>query len=552
MTRPYRPRSIALDSRRRMASLPGQVADRPVCVGPADQSRVLRSAARSARVRRATDMSAWWPRCWLLAGIVAAQPPGRSSARSCASCGPSHWLAPSGRPLIGCSPLWAASCSWRRCSRAGRASWSEALLAVVLAGRSRCCPPRRHRRLARRQGDQRVVHRTCTSPASGWPWRTALICVVNAHLTRPLASAGRRLLALGAAGALLQGRTTVGGTAAAVLVGVAPERPYASRSAPPRGCRRSPTWPAALTISASARRISRRRSTRPRESSSCARGSRVGAADDQGLRPRRLRQPDAREVLAHDLVPRRRASVSGLNRSQGAEREALLTLLARNAGAPTAEVVTAGATARGDSLVVLRVSGTPLESLPPEQVDDAALRESWSTVERLGEATSRTAASALLRARRQSPGEVSLVDFGGGTVAPDENDRLTDRAQLLATTAAAAGTERAVSAALAAIGRDEVTALLPYLQQAAFGQPLRRALEGRSDRRRRPARGRGGRGRERAAGAGEAAARHLGDAAAGRLLVLAAIAVLSFVGGVDFDQFKRRCATRPGAGSQPA
>ena len=77
-------------------------------------------------------------------------------------------------------------------------------------------------------------------------------------------------------------------------------------------------------------------------------------------------------------------SVSGLNRSQGAEREALLTLLARNAGAPTAEVVTAGATARGASLVVLRVSGTPLESLPPEQVDDAALRESWSTVERLG------------------------------------------------------------------------------------------------------------------------------------------------------------------------
>ena len=49
---------------------------------------------------------------------------------------------------------------------------------------------------------------------------TAVISVVNANLTRPLASTGRRVLALGAAGALMDGRTTVGGTAAAVLVGV--------------------------------------------------------------------------------------------------------------------------------------------------------------------------------------------------------------------------------------------------------------------------------------------------------------------------------------------
>jgi uncharacterized membrane protein YbhN (UPF0104 family) len=234
------------------------------------------------------------------------------------------------------------------------------------------------------------------------------------------------------------------------------------------------------------------------------------------------------------------SSVSGLNRSQGAEREALLTLLARNAGAPTAEVVTAGATARGDSVLVLRVSGTLLESIPPEHVDDAALRESWSTVERLGEANVAHGriSPASVRVDR-SAGEVSLVDLGGGTVAPDQNDRLTDRAQLLATTAAAAGTERAVSVALAASGRDQVTALLPYLQQAAFGQPLRRALKAAgidADEL-----------REAAAAAAGTEAPELaklrrvswGSLLQAGLLVLAAMAVLSFVGGVDFDQFKQ-------------
>ena len=133
---------------------------------------------------------------------------------------------------------------------------------------------------------------------------------------------------------------------------------------------------------------------------------------------------------------------------------------------------------------------------------------------------------------------MSFVDLGGGTVAPDQDERLTDRAQLLATTATAAGTERAVAVAIAASGRDQVAALLPYLQPAAFAQPLRRALK--------------------AAAIDVDALRAAAAAAAGTeapelaklrritwgtllqvvLLVLAGAAVLSFVGGVDFDQFR--------------
>ncbi|HET6174449.1 MAG TPA: lysylphosphatidylglycerol synthase domain-containing protein [Gaiellales bacterium] len=202
--------------------------------------------------------------------------------------------------------------------------------------------------------------------------------------------------------------------------------------------------------------------------------------------------------------------------------------------------MTAGATARGDSLLVLGVSGESLESLTAGGLEDAELRESWSTVERLGEANIAHGhiGPASLRVDRGA-GEVALVDLGGGTVAPDQDRRLTDSGQLLATTASAAGTERAVAVAMEASGREQVAALLPYVQLAAFGQPLRRALK--------------------AAGIDVDELRHAAARAAGveppelaklrrvtwesllqvALFVFAGAAVLSFVGGVNFSEFER-------------
>ena len=85
-----------------------------------------------------------------------------------------------------------------------------------------------------------------------------------------------------------------------------------------------------------------------------------------------------------------------------------------------------------------------------------------------------------------------------------------------------------------------MTALLPYLQQAAFGQPLRRALKAAGidvdDLREAAAAAAGTEPPELAK-----LRRVTWEYAASRsgLLALAAIAVLSFVGGVDFDQFKQ-------------
>ena len=74
-------------------------------------------------------------------------------------------------------------------------------------------------------------------------------------------------------------------------------------------------------------------------------------------------------------------------------------------------------------------------------------------------------------------GDVGLVDFAAATVSPSADQLQTDRAQLLATTAAVVGTDRAVHAALASLGAGGVAALLPYLQPAALRTPLRKAVK---------------------------------------------------------------------------
>src|SRR4029077_20412024 len=376
---------LALDSRRRMASIPEQ--QRPVDLrGLLRGSRGFYAGPRDQpRVRRATDVVGLVASLLALAGVVAAAPPG-SIQRPFLRFLPAFptWLDPVWSSLIGLLAAWTilllivplASHRPRIAAEAAVAVALAALLALLAA------------RIA--TGDwPRGQEVTGLSSRLHFPGirlaiAAAVISVVNANLTRPLASTGRRLLALGAAGALMGGRTTVGGTAAAVLVGVA------AGAAVRLALGTSAGLPTIADVAAE--------------------------LDDLGVQARDLEAAEhqtAGVFLVHGREPGGAgltikvygrdsydnqmleklwraiwyrdggSSVSGLNRSQGAEREALLTLLARNAGAPTAAVVTAGATARGDSLVVLRVTGAPLESLRPEEVDDAVLSESWSTIAQL-------------------------------------------------------------------------------------------------------------------------------------------------------------------------
>jgi uncharacterized membrane protein YbhN (UPF0104 family) len=225
----------------------------------------------------------------------------------------------------------------------------------------------------------------------------------------------------------------------------------------------------------------------------------------------------------------------GLSRGQSVEHEAFVTLLARNAAVPTREVVTAGATAGDDALLVLRGAARPLGGLDPGDLDASILRRSWATLGLLGAAN-----IAHLGIDPSTivliDSEVGLVDFAGSTVAPTADQLRTDRAQLLAATATVAGSERALAAAVDSLGAEDLAALLPYLQPAAFGRTLRQAVKTAGldiDEFRKQA--------AEAIGVEPTELVKLRRVTVwsliqAGLLVLAASAVIGFFGGIDFNQ----------------
>jgi glycosyltransferase 2 family protein len=170
---------------------------------------------------------------------------------------------------------------------------------------------------------------------------------------------------------------------------------------------------------------------------------------------------------------------TGISRSGLVEHEALMTLLCAAAGVPTYAVVTAGRTSADDAVLVLRGAGTPACDLPEESIADDSLRAAWSALEAMhaaGIAHSQLSPQSLVLDER---GQVRVADLGAAVAAATPDRMLADDAQLLATTSALAGGDRAVAAALETRRADGLAAMLPYLQPAAFDSALRRALRAR-------------------------------------------------------------------------
>jgi uncharacterized membrane protein YbhN (UPF0104 family) len=200
--------------------------------------------------------------------------------------------------------------------------------------------------------------------------------------------------------------------------------------------------------------------------------------------------------------------------------------------------VTAGDVPGGDALLVLAGEATPIGVLATAQLDDDLLRRCWEALGHLAE---------LQIAHQQiGPetvalvgGDVGFVELGGATVAPTAHQLEVDRAQLLATTSATFGIERAVAGAVDALGAEAVARLLPFLQDAALSSRLRRALKAASvdvdDL------------RERTAAGVDAEAPELANlrriswrsAIQIGLLGLASYTLMSAATGVDWDEVKR-------------
>jgi uncharacterized membrane protein YbhN (UPF0104 family) len=169
-------------------------------------------------------------------------------------------------------------------------------------------------------------------------------------------------------------------------------------------------------------------------------------------------------------------------RLEDVEAQAYAMLLAERAGVRVPPVVVAGSAGPGMALIASRMpSGRVLAEVDPADITDSLLAELWKQV-------------AALHAARVSHGrlnalhvvvdgtDVGITDFEFAAGAAETGRRAADVAELLVSTALLVGDDRAVAAARAGLGDDEIIAALPYLQPAALSRDLRTDRKHRKER----------------------------------------------------------------------
>jgi uncharacterized protein (TIRG00374 family) len=167
-----------------------------------------------------------------------------------------------------------------------------------------------------------------------------------------------------------------------------------------------------------------------------------------------------------------------------------MTLLAAQAGIATDSIVTAGATATNDAVLVLRRQGSLL--VEPGRSDAATqaplavltgadarrrLGELWAILTTLhdnGIVHGSLDADHLIVAEG---GRLGVVDFRGATVAPTLSQLRTDDAQLFLTSVGLVGRELALEGLREHRPIEEIEALLPYLQPTALTVGQRKAMK---------------------------------------------------------------------------
>ena len=166
-----------------------------------------------------------------------------------------------------------------------------------------------------------------------------------------------------------------------------------------------------------------------------------------------------------------------LTRTQQLEHRAYLLMLAERAGVRVSSVVVGGiAGARQTALLVLREpGGLPLDA-DPERVTDSVLDDAWQNLARLHDAGLAHGMMQAANVVLLADGTTALVDFAHASSGAPAERRLVDAVELLATTAALVGVERALAAAIRTLGRDGLADVLPLIEPAALSPETRSQL----------------------------------------------------------------------------
>jgi uncharacterized membrane protein YbhN (UPF0104 family) len=166
-----------------------------------------------------------------------------------------------------------------------------------------------------------------------------------------------------------------------------------------------------------------------------------------------------------------------LSRRQQVEHEAFVTLLAERSGVPVLPVVAAGVAGGRDGVLVIEADARLLDGASTHGLIDRLVEQLWAAVSAMHESGIAHGALDAQHIVVAPDGSPRLADFQTASSSATPRAVLADRAQLLVTTALLAGDDRAVSGAMAAIGDDGLTEVLPYLQPAALTHATRRSLK---------------------------------------------------------------------------
>ncbi|MFW2382913.1 MAG: lysylphosphatidylglycerol synthase transmembrane domain-containing protein [Acidimicrobiales bacterium] len=154
---------------------------------------------------------------------------------------------------------------------------------------------------------------------------------------------------------------------------------------------------------------------------------------------------------------------------QQVEHESLMLLEAERRNAPGGDLIGWGRGGEGDAFVVTSWPEGP--ALSEATVDQRSLAGCWAALIQLHRAG--LAHRKIDPSRLHINGDtVVFDDLSGATASPTQASLAADIAQLLVTTAVVSGAERAVSAALTAIGEDRLLEAFPLVQRTALSSDL--------------------------------------------------------------------------------
>ena len=157
------------------------------------------------------------------------------------------------------------------------------------------------------------------------------------------------------------------------------------------------------------------------------------------------------------------------SRIQQVEHVGYTLMLADRAGVHAARVEKTGIGEAGAAMLVTTPpAGGPLGAIDPDAITDDALAAVWNEIEQLHAAGISHGNLDASRILVDDTTNIALDDFTSADASGEEYWYERDGAAVLVDTAQLVGNDRAIAAAIKALGKDRVGELIPFVQPAAL------------------------------------------------------------------------------------